>query len=135
MSPEAFRENIYSEKSDIWALGVILYEMLQGRTIDAGMDMDEYMEFMRNNPIPLKRDVSEKVRRLMLGMLAFDYRRRLTTGEIEKMLGEENGEKRNVEHIQAQIQQIPPIHIMSNQAPNRQRSPFYQSSIITSNRS
>jgi serine/threonine protein kinase len=40
MSPEAFRENIYSEKSDIWALGVILYEMLQGRTIDAGMDMD-----------------------------------------------------------------------------------------------
>lgn len=91
MSPEAFRENIYSEKSDIWALGVILYEMLQGRTIDAGMDMDEYMEFMRNNPIPMTRNVSDRVKRLMVGMLAFDYRRRLTTGEIEKMLGEGNG--------------------------------------------
>ena len=30
MSPEAYNSNIYSEKSDIWALGVILHEMLTG---------------------------------------------------------------------------------------------------------
>lgn len=39
MSPEAYKENIYSEKSDIWALGIIFYEMLHGKTIDLGMEM------------------------------------------------------------------------------------------------
>jgi hypothetical protein len=93
------------------------------------------MEFMRNNPIPLTRNVSEKVKRLMVGMLTFDYRRRLTTGDIEKMLDEGNSQHHNVVNIQPQINQVPFLHIQSNQPPNRQRSPFYQSSIITSNRS
>lgn len=30
MSPEAFNHSCYSEKSDVWALGVILHEMLTG---------------------------------------------------------------------------------------------------------
>ena len=30
MAPEAFNKNEYSEKSDIWALGIILNEMLTG---------------------------------------------------------------------------------------------------------
>ena len=32
MPPEALNENKYSFKSDIWALGVIYYEMLTGKT-------------------------------------------------------------------------------------------------------
>lgn len=32
MSPESYRENQYSSKSDIWAIGIILYEMLVGET-------------------------------------------------------------------------------------------------------
>ena len=49
MSPEAFKKNTYSDKSDMWALGIILFEMLHGRTIDKDMEMDEYMKFMENN--------------------------------------------------------------------------------------
>lgn len=30
MSPEAYKKTLYSEKSDIWSLGVIFYEMLTG---------------------------------------------------------------------------------------------------------
>ena len=33
MSPEAYYEGIYSHKSDIWALGIILHEMLLGKTL------------------------------------------------------------------------------------------------------
>ncbi len=32
MPYEALNDNIYSFKSDIWAIGVIFYEMLTGRT-------------------------------------------------------------------------------------------------------
>lgn len=41
MAPEAYVKNLYSVKSDIWALGVILYEMLMGRTFDEGMKIME----------------------------------------------------------------------------------------------
>jgi serine/threonine protein kinase len=30
MSPEAYRKNQYSTKSDVWAAGITLYEMLIG---------------------------------------------------------------------------------------------------------
>lgn len=43
MAPEAYKHNIYSEKSDIWALGVILYQMLIGKTCDEGHTMESYL--------------------------------------------------------------------------------------------
>lgn len=43
MSPEAYKDNHYSEKSDIWAIGVMLYEMLMGSTCDKGMTMEVYL--------------------------------------------------------------------------------------------
>ena len=32
MSPEAFTSSYYSKQSDIWSLGIVFYEILQGRT-------------------------------------------------------------------------------------------------------
>lgn len=32
MSPESLHSNYYSKKSDIWSLGIVFYEILQGRT-------------------------------------------------------------------------------------------------------
>jgi serine/threonine protein kinase len=30
MAPEIYKNNKYSKKSDIWALGIVLYELLNG---------------------------------------------------------------------------------------------------------
>lgn len=30
MSPESYRDNAYSAKSDVWSMGIILYEMMMG---------------------------------------------------------------------------------------------------------
>jgi len=45
MSPESYRENIYSAKSDIWSIGIILYEMLMGETPDKNLT---YLEMSSN---------------------------------------------------------------------------------------
>lgn len=41
MAPEAFFDNQYSEKSEIWAIGVTFYECLNGKTFDDGRNMGE----------------------------------------------------------------------------------------------
>ena len=47
MSPEAYYECEYSQKSDIWALGMTLLEMLTGSTLDKGLEIDEYFALLR----------------------------------------------------------------------------------------
>jgi len=32
MSPEGFIENVYGPKTDIWAFGVLIFELLHGET-------------------------------------------------------------------------------------------------------
>lgn len=32
MAPEAFLESMYGEKTDVWSFGIIMYELLHGKT-------------------------------------------------------------------------------------------------------
>lgn len=49
MSPEAYTRSRYSEKSDIWSLGIILYEMLTGKTADYGIsNIKDYFKMIES---------------------------------------------------------------------------------------
>ena len=41
MAPESYQYNIYNEKTEIWAIGVIYYECVTGRTLDEGRKMND----------------------------------------------------------------------------------------------
>jgi serine/threonine protein kinase len=51
MPPEALNFNKYSHKSDIWAIGVIFYEMLTGTTPWTGRTETELKVKLRTIPI------------------------------------------------------------------------------------
>jgi serine/threonine protein kinase len=57
MSPEAYMDNIYGEKSDVWAAGGILYEMLVGSTIDKGKKDNLYLMVFHPSPRPPLQNV------------------------------------------------------------------------------
>lgn len=42
MAPESFLKSRYSEKSDIWSLGAIFYEMLTAKTLDHGFHIQKF---------------------------------------------------------------------------------------------
>jgi serine/threonine protein kinase len=86
MSPEAYQSNLYSEKSDIWALGVIFYEMLTGRTCDHGMDMKEYLNVVEKKGITFHKPVSQFHRFLVSNMLQFDHHARFDCLQLTRTL-------------------------------------------------
>lgn len=66
MAPEALLKTLYSEKSDSWSLGIVLYEMLHGSTPDGGEDVKSFLEKVRTAPDLIKKairnDLSPNVR-------------------------------------------------------------------------
>jgi len=74
MSPQILSDLHYTEKTDIWSLGIILYEMLFGRVPwDASTkDVDSLVKYIRNSsavPIPEAPKVSKSTINLIECML------------------------------------------------------------------
>ena len=51
MPLEALNENLYSFKSDVWAIGVIFYEMLTGKTPWRAKTYSDLKRQIKNNHI------------------------------------------------------------------------------------
>ena len=83
MAPETLERCIYSEQSDIWSIGVILYEMLHGRP-----------PFKSQSEAQLKREIKQPVTellcskdfaRLITNCLQPDRLRRVTLPQLMEM--------------------------------------------------
>ncbi|CAD8100839.1 unnamed protein product [Paramecium primaurelia] len=84
MSPESYLENKYSEKSDIWSIGVVYYQMLYGQcpwVINSESEFQEsvsQLHFNRNVPI------SEESKDFLRRALQVDENQRLSLIEIDQ---------------------------------------------------
>ncbi len=79
MAPEIIEKHEYTVKSDLWSVGMILYEMVYGNTpyFDACNIMD-LMDKIKNRPIQYSNRVSPECNQLLQGLLEKDPVKRVT---------------------------------------------------------
>jgi serine/threonine-protein kinase len=86
MSPEQARGKVVDKRADIWALGVVLYEMLTGKRLFVGEDLTEIVASVVKDQPDLSA-VPEPARRLLERCLEKDPRKRLRDiGDIALLL-------------------------------------------------
>ena len=68
MAPEIITRNGYDYKSDLWSVGIILYEMLHGYTPFNVQNFIELIKEIKKKDIQIKVDVSEDCRELIYSL-------------------------------------------------------------------
>ncbi|HEX2342638.1 MAG TPA: serine/threonine-protein kinase, partial [Vicinamibacterales bacterium] len=94
MSPEQAKGHPVDRRSDVWAFGVVLYEMLTGRRAFEGDDVSDTLAFLLMREPDwalLPADTPPSIRRLLRRCLEKDRKRRLDSAadarlEIEEAL-------------------------------------------------
>lgn len=82
MAPEIFFRNKQTKKTDIWALGILLYELYNGYAPFRGTRMDAVMQAIMQNTIAFKKNLAPEVKDLILKILIFDPKKRLSIEDI-----------------------------------------------------
>ena len=83
LAPEIWREKKYSKESDIWALGVILYELLHFKKPFPAKDKEELIKKVYNQPHnKIRSGISSSFQHLISIMLKKDPSKRPSVEEI-----------------------------------------------------
>ncbi len=83
LSPEIINDKPYDYKSDIWSLGILLYEMCALKMPFEGNNMPQlYMKISTGNYSPLSKVFSQDLRNLVNSMLNVNSFKRPSIGEI-----------------------------------------------------
>ena len=80
MAPEQARGKTVDRRADVWAFGVVLYEMLTGRRAFAGEDISDVLAAVLRDPVPLDAlpaSTPMSIRRLLRRSLEKDRAKRL----------------------------------------------------------
>lgn len=75
MSPEGFISNIYGPKTDVWAFGVLLYELLHGETPYAFCRTLNELKYNLSIPLSSNKfrpDISLEVRDVIIKCMEID---------------------------------------------------------------
>ena len=105
MSPEQARGKAVDSRSDIWAFGCVLFEMLTGRRAFQGGDSisDVIADILKNDPdwSALRADVPPRVRTLLRRCLRKDPKKRLPHIGLVRFELEETADDREVANVRA----------------------------------
>ena len=86
MSPEQARGKALDKRADIWAFGVVLFEILTGENLFKGEDVGEILAAVIKEPVDFER-VPPRVRRLLRACLEKDPHQRLRDiGDVWRLL-------------------------------------------------
>lgn len=101
MAPEVIRKNIYSEGSDIWALGVIYFEMLTGRYLWVGRNTKQLYISMEHNPIDvfLTEEMDEIDKSFLKSCLKMNRNQRASPEQLLLILSEETQRSKTPEKM------------------------------------
>jgi Tol biopolymer transport system component len=88
MSPEQARGEVVDKRTDIWAFGVVLYEMLTGKPLFEGKTLSDTVAAVLTK-VPDWNQAPPRVRRLLQACLERDPKRRLRDiGDMRRLLEE-----------------------------------------------
>lgn len=82
MAPEMLFHSCYDYRIDLWALGVLLYEMVHGFAPFRGDSVSEVKERMLKGSYELSDSLSESLKQLVTEMLKFDPEERIALKDI-----------------------------------------------------
>ena len=69
MAPEIIKNKKYDYKSDLWSIGIILYEMLVGKPPFRAKNIYELIRVLENDSIKLPKNISDNCKNLLNGLL------------------------------------------------------------------
>ncbi|EFP04036.1 hypothetical protein CRE_27685 [Caenorhabditis remanei] len=84
MAPEIFSQAAYGHSIDIWALGVVMYDMLTGGPPFHGNNKTELVEHIQNGKVKLPSNLSVDGKFLLKRMINRKPEKRITTDEMKK---------------------------------------------------
>lgn len=82
MAPEIFFRKQQTKKTDIWALGILLYELFHGHAPFRGTKMEDVLANIMKNSIAFRKTIDPQIRDLIVNILNFEAPGRPTIEEI-----------------------------------------------------
>ena len=82
MAPEIYQRERQTQKVDIWALGILLFEMTHNKMPFRDKTMLEVRDLLASKAIPFDKQISGRIRNVVEKILQFDPERRPSAQEI-----------------------------------------------------
>ncbi len=82
MSPEIINNKQYTNKIDIWCLGILLYEMLHGKAPYTAVNMTQIKREFEEKNIQINKNLPVKVKDLLKKILRFNEKDRYDINQI-----------------------------------------------------